>query len=815
MEYLNDNQHMNKKKFLFWFFLCISCWGCNKSVFKPSAELFDFNWKFSLGEQAGAEQPGFYDKDWRILDLPHDYSIEQPFDSLNPTGTGGAYAFGGVGWYRKSFILKPRSNGKRVVIRFDGIYRNSDVWINGHHLGFRPYGYSSFSYDLSAYLNPVGSPNVLAIKVNTAEQPNSRWYTGAGIYRHVWLLITDETHLVPGGVFVKTHSVEPGLARLASSSEIKNNSKEIRNLVLKSIITDPGKDEAAAQTSFFVLHPGDSILVEQEFEVQNPALWSTSSPNLYSYNCTLWEGNKLLDQYESKIGIRTFRFDPDSGFFLNGNPLKLNGTNNHHDGGPLGAACLKPTFVRQLTLLKEMGCNALRMSHNPPAPELLQVADSLGFLVIDEIFDEWTMGKREKGYAPFFENWHQRDVTDWIRRDRNHPSVIAWSLGNEVVEQRSGEHGLTILEKLKSAASAHDTTRPFTSGCNEIPHANSSGFTTALDIVGYNYREPMYEADHFAYPKRVIYGSETVIYPLHPGNEFPLHSYAEWLKGQKASYIAGEFLWTGFDYLGEAGIGAGGTSTEPWNYWPKWPWKSAICGVFDLCGFDKPAYWFRKALWSDEPMVYLAVPFDSVAFNHNLSPFWGWPKVWPHWNQWPMGELLPVQVYTNCRNVELLLNGRSLGKKEWDIVQEPFLVWQVPYEVGTLEAIGFSDEGEACRFSVSTVGEPVAIRLSADRSSLYGNKQDLAYVKAEVVDKDGCIVPFANNLIEFELSGDGKLASVGNGDPACLIPFKGNKMEAYFGRCLAIVQSGSSRSKLVLSAKSEGLRMASLPIQVE
>ena len=494
--------------------------------------------------------------------------------------------------------------------------------------------------------------------------------------------------------------------------------------------------------------------------------------------------------------------------------MKLKGTNNHHDGGILGAACMDYTFERQLMILKEMGCNALRMSHNPPAPELLDCADRMGFLVIDEIFDEWKHGKKKAGYAPQFEDWYARDIENWMKRDRNHPCVIAWSLGNEVVEQRR-EDGPEILRMLMDEASKYDTTRPFTAACNEIISANASGMSDLLGVVGYNYREPVYDDDHIKYPNRIIYGSETTIYPYQPGDRFPLRSYEEWLTGQLEPYVAGEFLWTGFDYLGEAGIGEGGTSYEPWMEWPQWPWRSANCGVIDICGFEKPGYWFRKALWSDEPLVYIAVETNPSARKTQEVPFWGWPKVYAHWNHPVEGEEIRVHVYTNCKEVELFINDKSFGMKKYDLTKEAFLTWDVPFYTGKIKAIGKDEKGSPVEYSIQTAGRPYKILLETEKTDLMADNQDISYIKARIVDENNTQVPFSDQTINFEVEGAGVLWAVGNGDPTNSRSFKDYKMETWYGQCLAVVKSGNEKGVVKLKAKAGGLPGAEITLNVK
>ena len=790
---------------IFTYALLLILSSCNTQKTEIGKELFDFDWKFKLNDQVNAEKSDFDDSDWRILNLPHDFSIEQPFDSSNFTGPDGGYTYNGIGWYRKHFILPKTSGNKNIMVQFNGIYRNSEVWINGHYLGFRPYGYTSFYYNLTPYLNKPGTDNILAVKVNTSEQPNSRWYTGAGIYRHVWLYTTEKIHFKHWGVYAQTAYSNSTEAKIIISSDIVNGlTKPVKVRVHCKLLN---KEDAIAGEciSDLSIEADSSANIIQEILVKKPMLWSVDDPDLYKLECTIIKDQKVQDLYTSSYGIRTVVFYPDSGCYINDKHVLLKGTNNHHDGGPLGAACADYSFERQLRILKNMGCNALRISHNPPAPELLDCADSMGFVVINEIFDEWVSWKRKTGYSPHFYEWYKKDVANWILRDRNHPCVVAWSLGNEVIEQRRKD-GSQILQLIKNEAIKYDTTRPFTAGCNEMPAANKNGFTPLLNIVGYNYRESMYESDHVQYPERVIFGSETVIYPYHPGEDFPLHTQKQWIDAQHSKYIAGEFIWTGFDYLGETGIGLGGTSYEPWLYWPKWPYRSAVCGVIDICGFEKPGYWFRKALWSDEPVVFIAVGLDSAAFNEKAVPFWGWPNVLDHWNHTIEGDSLPVQVYTNCENVELFINDKSFGVKTLDKTKEAFLIWKVPFEPGIIKAVATNTSGIQIVHKIKTAGAPAKIVLNTKKPTVKADWQDVTYIKATVTDQYDVPVPFASNIIEFSVKGEGKIRAVGNGDPKSHTFFGGKTIEAYQGKCLVIVQSGKKEGKIIVKASSPGLK---------
>lgn len=781
----------------------------------PSKQGFDFNWKFALGDFPKASELDFDDATWRSLNVPHDFSIEHPFASTNATNSGGGFAYSGIGWYRKNFTLDKSTVNKKVFILFEGIYRNSEVWINGHYLGIRPYGYSSFYYDLTPHLKPAGENNVIAVKANTSEQPNSRWYTGAGIYRHVWLLTSDNLHFDEWGVYAQTQTATKANAQLRVDVELVNEFNTDKNCKISTVLVDAKGNKVSDTSSDCIVKAGDSLLITQQLLINRPTLWSINNPYLYQLQVEIKAEGKVMDTYSTPFGIRTYKFDPNKGFLLNGEHVKLKGTNNHHDGGPLGAACMNYTFERQLTILKGMGCNALRMSHNPPAPELLNAADRLGFVVIDEIFDEWEKGKTKFGYSPHFYEWYERDVKNWIKRDRNHPSVVAWSIGNEVREQWDSIKGPAIAKLIIAAAKKYDVSRPFTIGADGIPGINSSGMGDLLELVGYNYQESMYKKDHERYPNRSIFGSETLMYPYHTGSCWQMRSYEEWLSTLKEDYIAGEFLWTGFDYLGEGGIGEVINVCGKKLVWPWWPSKGASCGLIDLCGFEKPSYYFRKAIWTNEPVVYIAVETDSTAKDWSTCSFWNWPKVLSHWNHDTAGDTLAVHVYTNLPDVELKLNNKSLGSQHWNLEKQAFLIWNVPYSEGTLEAIGTLPNGEKKVYKVQTAGKPAKIRLVADKQKMKANQQDLSYIKAFVLDENDVLVPFAENTIEFEVTGAGTLNATGNGNDKDHSCYKEKQTKAYFGKCLAIVQSGSEKGSIRVTAKSNGLIDANIVLKVE
>lgn len=768
---------------------------------------FDARWRFALGDPSKAENPSFDDSGWRLLDLPHDWSIEGKFDADNPSAARGAYLPAGIGWYRKSFRLPPEAEGRRVFIEFDGVYMNGEVWINGHRLGKRPYGFVSFGYDLTPHLDFKGD-NVLAVRVDNALQPSSRWYTGSGIYRHVWLTVTDRLHVGHWGTQVSTPEVSEESARVAIRTTVRNGHAAARDVDVRQVIVAPNGQEVVSTAKAISVRPDKEQIAEQELTITEPLFWSPQSPHLYTLRTELHVDGRLVDRYHTPLGIRSFHFDPDRGLIFNGEPMIMKGMCNHHDLGPLGAALWDDALERRLRMLKQMGCNAIRTAHNPPSPELLEMCDRLGFLVIDETFDEWrrgwayedgrlvagkeNRGKARYGYHLYFDEWAKRDLTDHIRRDRNHPSVIMWSVGNEVPEaQRHGE--LETLKWLRDLCHRLDPTRPMSVGCNFIAGANETGFPEHMDVVGYNGGGGscfQYEADHAEYPERRFYASE-VPHTFQTRGEYRTHSrYREpkhqppniteeevfpetdgwyessydnagvricardsWRLTKTLPFVAGEFRWTGFDYLGESG---------------GWPRVIGNFGIIDLCNFPKDTYYFYQSQWTDEPMVHLL----------------------PHWN-WPgkEGIAIPVWAYTNCDRVELFLNGKSLGEREFTEERDMHLEWLVPYQPGELKAVAHRDGKEVATFVTRTAAAPAAITLSTDRPSIRRGSRELSFVTIRVEDADGNFVPTADRWVKLSISGPGRIVAVGSGDPMSHESFRGRSVCTFNGLALVMIAS--------------------------
>ncbi|MCK5489799.1 MAG: DUF4982 domain-containing protein, partial [Gemmatimonadetes bacterium] len=733
--------------------------------------LMDYAWTFTTGDPAGAEAAAFDDTGWRSVDLPHDWSIEGPYDENATTGGRGGYLPTGIGWYRRSFTLPDGPPDRRITIEFDGVYENSDVWINGHHLGNRPYGYISFAYDLTPHL--VEGENVVAVRVDNSRQPNTRWYSGSGIYRHVWLTVTESLHVAQWGTFVTTPEVDSARAVVDVRTRIVNDGTRERPGRLRSVILDPTGSEVARAEASFTLSAGEAIDLAQQLRVDAPALWSPDTPVLYALRATVLDSaGQAVDETATPFGIRRIAYDADRGFLLNGQRLKMLGVNLHHGGGPVGAAVPEAVWERRLLKLKEMGVNAVRTAHNPPAPEFLDLTDRLGFLVMDEAFDEWTHGKVEFGYNQYFADWADRDLVDFMRRDRNHPSVVLWSLGNEIGEQHA-EGGHEVLRMLVEIAHHEDPTRPVTTGNDHIyadDGATTVEFMELLDVVGYNYvdrwheRRELYAAqDRHEHPDWRFIGTESGSvwgtrgeYSLgdDPERAQPFYNATMIRAEQLWKFVAlndwfvGDFMWTGVDYLGES----------------RWPRKNSTSGVLDLVGFPDDGYFFYQSQWTEEPMIHL----------------------FPHWNwEGREGQFIPVLAYTNVDAVELYLNDRFIGEKRvefprqgtsggWNSYERPpvfsttadlHLSWDVPYEPGVLRAVGKRNREVVVTTEMRTAGAPAALRVSVDRTQIHAGIRDVAHVEVQVVDDEGVVVPASDHLVRFEVEGPARLLAVGNGNP--------------------------------------------------
>ena len=811
-------------------------------------DVVDFNddWRFNLGDVPEASVPDFDDDAWRVLDLPHDWAIEGDFDKDNPSGTGGGALPGGIGWYRKTFVPSSADSDKIWRIEFDGVYMNSEVFVNGESVGVRPYGYISFGYDIERLLK-WDEENIIAVRVDNSEQPNSRWYSGCGIYRNVRMVKTGKVRIAPNGVYAISRlrylpeEGKDGMGRLDAGfffvqTDVIDGTENMPSVTLRHIVKDAtGREVGRTEET---LPMADVKGTELMVEVSDPHLWDIDDPYLYTLVTELAAvDGTLLDRVEVRTGLRHFFFSPETGFNLNGRQVKINGVCMHHDLGCLGSAVNKNALRRQLEILKGMGCNGIRTSHNPPAPELLDLCDEMGFIVQDEAFDMWRKRKTTYDYSRYFNEWHERDLEDFIVRDRNHPSIFMWSIGNEVLEQWSHAdadtlsldeanlilnfgHSPEMLAKEGSEMSINslltkkladmvrdlDDERPVTAGCNDPSPRNHLFKSGALDMIGYNYHNRNIPSvpENFPGMPFIITESNSVIatrgyydmpsdsmyiWPKHWAIPFRNDSYScssydnchvpwgntheETLKLIRDNdFVSGQYIWTGFDYIG-----------EPTPY--GWPARSSYFGIIDLAGFPKDSYYLYKSEWTDEPVLHL----------------------FPHWN-WTEGQEIDMWCYyNNADEVELFVNGVSQGvKSKTDDCLHT--AWRVVFEPGEVEAVARKNGKEVGRKTIRTAGEPSGIRLTCDRYGERAADDALAFVKVEIVDADGNLCPNADNLVDFELDGDSAfIAGVDNGSPISLERFKDDKMKAFYGKCLVVLQADKP-GKTILKASSSGLGTA-------
>ena len=796
----------------------ISCSTENK--FANRDKLFSSDWRFFRGDAENAELPDFDDSGWRTLDLPHDWSIEDlpenpvdgqvgPFSKQSPGKSSTGHVLGGTGWYRKTFALDKSSQDKIVSILFDGVYMESIVWVNGCKVGYHPNGYTPFYYDITPYLNPTGEQNIIAVKVENLGE-NSRWYSGSGIYRHVWLTVTHPVHVAQWGNDITTPEILGESATINIVTTLQNDNKDASTVQVITTIFDANRTALTKGISGDIALAQGQLDYERSIKVESPELWTVDSPALYTAQVDVKIGDKLVDRTKTTFGIRSIEFSPEKGFLLNGEQVLLKGGNMHHDNGPLGAAAIDRAEERRVELMKQYGFNAVRTSHNPPSQQFLDACDRLGLLVMDEAFDMWQRPKKPQDYHRFFDEWHEKDLTAMLLRDRNHPSIIMWSFGNEISERGASE-GLQISQRLIDIIKKFDTTRPATQAIcrfwedanKDMPWEATAPAFAQMDVHGYNYQWERYEEDHAAFPDRVICGTESV----------PSEAFENWQQVEKHSYVIGDFVWTAMDYIGEASIGhAVYEKEDEWSPLP-WPWFNANCGDIDVCGFKKPQSYYRDVVWGISNLeMAVHEPTDG---RKELVSYWGWPQEEQNWT-WPdaEGQELLVKVYSSYPKVRLELNGEVIGTK--DISKETKLTatFQVPYTPGELKVIGLQEGNEVETKSFTTTGEPAGIRLAADRASINADRSDLAYVTVEVIDEHNERVPNVELPIRFSITGDGVLAGVGNGNPANMKSFQTPECKTFRGRCLVILRPTGGRGEITLTAEAEGMRAAKTKISI-
>ncbi len=741
---------------------------------------FENDWRFHKGKAEGAEKAKFKDKGWRVVQLPHDWTIEEEINRDNPTGRGGGYFPASEGWYRKTFNHPANASDEKVFIEFDGIMANSDVWINGEHLGKRPFGYVSFRYDLTPHLKKKN--NVIAVKADNTEQPASRWYTGAGIYRHVRMIVTNPVHVEQWGVFITTPEVSQGKAKVQAQTKVLNESGNQQTVTVKTTILDPKGKAIGTVEETKAIPAGQALEYRKEIEVSNPQLWGLENPHLYSALTQVRSAdNILLDEEITSFGIREFRFDAATGFYLNGENMKIKGVCLHHDGGAMGAAVPLRVWEKRLELLRSIGVNAIRTAHNPFAPEFYSLCDRMGFLVMNETFDTWYAKKNhaDYGYQKYFKDWWEADTRDIVMRDRNHPSIIIYSVGNEIRDNLDSKEGFKIFTEQRDLVHRLDPTRPVTLALFRPNQAKvyQNGFAELMDVVGQNYRENELVQAHLDKPERKVIGTENG------------HTRQAWLAMRDNPFMSGQFLWTGFDYLGEA----------------DWPELSHDYGVFDRTGGKKPRTFQRQSWWSDEPMVHVVRKERNAGSGEWVSD---WTPA-----DYDTYDMAHLEVYSNAEEVELFLNGKSLGSKTKPEDDSP-RNWQVTFEKGTIKAVGRNGGKEVAVHEMTTAGEPAAIVLKADKTSLTHDWEDVSFVTATVVDEKGIPCPNADPKISFTITGAGKIAAVDNANRESHDPFQVSERRAYRGEAIAILKATAPEGKLQLKASAPGLKDGSVTIKV-
>lgn len=803
---------MNFVKSLLLIVICV-CQALGQTRTKST---LDFDWKFVQKDIKNAEQPSFDDASWRALNVPHDWSIEGKYDENNPSGKSGAFLPNGIGWYRKKISISKLESNDKYFVEFDGVYLNSDVWLNGNHLGFHPNGYMSFSYDLTPYLKE--GDNILAVRVDHSKTPSGRWYTGSGIYRHVWLTKTEDIYIPKSGTYVTTPKVSNLNATVKIETTLNNESGRKAKVVLKSIIKDKNGNKVTESVTNVKLK--DNAVLTQECTVSKPELWSPDTPNMYLLESVILVNGKEKDRYKTPFGIRKLEWNVTKGLLLNDKPILMKGLSNHQDAGAVGVAVPDDVLYRRLKMLKDMGCNALRTAHHPFSPEFYTMCDTLGFMVMDEAFDGWWRTKAKYDYGLYFKDHWQKDLKGFLKRDRNHPSVVIWSIGNEVHKFTPDEQKI-LVDFVKSV----DLTRPVTQGRGySAPYIDIAGFNGHGEFKG------AIKKYHKAHPEKLIIGTEIThtlqtrgiyrtktwyrtkdnpapwekpenfakmehkIYKIPDLSEEEVFtgitkkyqsSYDnsivrvgvrdDWKRVEKYPYYIGNFRWTGFDYLGESF---------------SWPARTANFGIIDLAGFPKDHYYLYQSLWSDKPMVHIL----------------------PHWTHTGKeGVEIPVVVYTNCNSVELFLNGESLGEKKMG--DERQIVWKVPYKAGELKAAAKKDGKVVLEKIYRTAGASVALHVSTDRNTIDANKTDIIHCEVTVVDKDGIPVPAADNMVNFEISGPAQLVGVENGDILDMSSNKVNSRKVFNGKCLLLLQSTGKSGKVVVKAKSKGLETAEVIVE--
>ncbi len=820
--------------------LCLLTLSLAGQVSFGEPEKINSNWKFTLNDVKDGQTPSLDDKRWKTVDLPHDWSVKGQLSPTLASATG--YLPGGIGWYRKTINVPQSKQGEKVYLYFEGVYNRSEVFINGQSLGKRPNGYVSFMYDATPYIK-YGEDNVIAVRADHSQSADSRWYTGSGIYRNVWMVYANPLHIAQWGVFAYPKSVTKKQAVVSVSVEIDNSTVKDANLTITNELLSADGKVVAKDSKKLQMTAGNNK-VSADLKVNNPQLWNLNNPNLYQLKTTVLKDGKVIDQTTTTTGIRNYTFDPNKGFALNGEWMKVKGVCIHHDAGVLGSAVPKDVWKRRLLTLKEIGVNAIRTSHNPQAPDLYSLCDELGLLVLNEAYDEWEFPKRKwlegwnvgtpgfQGNFDYFGEWGEKDLADVVLRDRNHISVFAWSIGNEVdypndpyshpVLDGGAATGFTqamfggykkdapdamrlgdIAKRLVAVVKKYDTSRPTTAGLAGVAMSNQTAYPGALDIAGYNYTEGMYAKDHQAYPERVIYGSEN------------RHELSAWKAARDNEYIFGQFLWTGIDYLGESG---------------RWPSRGFYSGLLDFGGFIKPRGYFRQSLWSDKPMAYLGTyPTPGKGSKSQMKDVWSQldaendgnyeektPSMdaWPIWN-YQEGQSIRVVSYTNAAKARLELNGKEVGQtKDYDD-NTGIIYWDIPYQAGKLEVIGMDKNGnETARYAIQSSGQPYALTIVQSEKEICKDK-GLAQIVVQVVDENGVPVMLSDNEVTCRIIGPAKLLGLEASNNEDMSDYTDNRHRVFHGHILAYIQTTGEQGEIKVQFTSPWLKSVEETIRVK
>ena len=750
---------------------------------------FDNSWLFMQDDElTDAEVVDFDDSQWRKVDLPHDWSIEGPVDRDSPTGRGGGFRPCGIAWYRKSFDIPANDKGKRVFVDFDGIMANSDVWINGKLLGHRPFGYVSMRYELTDKLN-YGGENIIAVRSDTYDQPASRWYTGAGIYRHTYLVKTASTHFDNWGVFIKTPEVAETKSQLEIDNKIVNQGSAPQKIEIVTNIYKGGQSSSPVVSikSNTTVAAGESADITQTGSINKPALWSIDNPNLYIAESIIISGGKEIDKVTNTFGVRSFEFKADTGFWLNGKNIKIKGVCLHHDGGAVGAAVPKEYLRYRFEKLKEIGVNGIRTAHNPMSSEFLDLCDEMGFVVMDEILDTWRARKNhaDYGYQHYFDKWWYADNRDTVMRDRNHPSIILYSAGNEIRDNLDSKKGFDTFKAIYNMFKEYDPTRPVTQGVFRPNHSNlyDNGYVEMMDVVGQNYRENELVAAHLTRPSRKVIGTENG------------HTRQAWLALRDNPFMAGQFLWTGIDYLGEAD-------------WPNVGWSNACV---NRIGTIRPLGYQRQSWWSEKPVVHIA---RREVASGGASGNIGGAEIVSHWTprDYDTYDQATVEIYSNCELVELFLNGKSLGEKVVPADASP-VTWDLGFKPGTLKAVGKINGKQAAVYETTSSAYPVAIKMEPYKTTIANKFDDVAIVRVSLVDENGIECPWAEKPIKFSITGPGKIIAVDNGDPMFHDAYQAMKCRTYHGECMVVVAATADSGEITLKATCRGIKTSSVTLQ--